>query len=72
MDTDLSFHLHIDGELVNKTYVFAGEYYRIEGIYKNSTSILPFKFQELELVGTFTALISNAYYSSFATRRPGQ
>jgi hypothetical protein len=72
LDLDISFHLYIDGERVHKAYVSAGKYRRIEGIYKDSTSVLPFKFQELELVGTFIALVSNAYHSSFATRRPGQ
>jgi len=50
LDSDLAIDLHIDGEPVHKTYLRAGSYGRILGIYKGSTSVLPFKFQELELV----------------------
>ncbi|KAI0002425.1 hypothetical protein BJV74DRAFT_815724 [Russula compacta] len=50
LDFDLSLNLHIDGELVYKTYLPVGRGDRILGIYKDSTSVLPFKFQELELV----------------------
>ena len=52
-DYDLSIDLRIDGEHIKKTYLRARECGRILGIYKSPTSVLPFKFQELELVGTF-------------------
>jgi len=52
-DYDLSLDLRIDGEHIKKTYLRARECGRILGIYKSPTSVLPFKFQELELVGTF-------------------
>jgi hypothetical protein len=57
--------LRIDGELVHKTYLRAGQYGHILGIYKGTTSVLPFKFQELELVGTFSVSSLDAYYPSF-------
>jgi hypothetical protein len=57
LDFDLSLELRIDGELVHKAYLRAGQYGHILGIYKGTTSVLPFKFQELELVGTFTRLV---------------
>ena len=51
VDCDLSLDLRIDGELVQKSYLRAGQYGRILGIYKAPNAVLPFKFQELELVG---------------------
>jgi hypothetical protein len=53
-DSDLSIDLYMDGEVVNKTYLRAGQPGRVLGIYNGSTAVLPFKFQELELVGTFS------------------
>lgn len=53
VDCDLSLHLIIDGETVRKTYVRAREFTLVVGISKGPTSVLPFKFQELELVGAF-------------------
>jgi len=50
VDCDLSLLLIIDGETVRKSYVRAREVNRIVGIAKGLTSVLPFKFQELELV----------------------
>jgi|SRR6266850_2015288 len=72
LDIGLIIHLRIDGEVVCRSYLPARQDDRIIGIDKNSTSILPFKFQELELVGTFTGLISDTYHFSFATWRPGR
>ena len=66
LDTDLVIHLRMDGEVIRRTYLPAGHYNRIVGVYKNSTSLLPFKFQELELVGTFTCLVSETYRPSSA------
>jgi hypothetical protein len=43
--------LRIDGERVYRGYIRAGQLGQISGIQKSATSILPFKFQELELVG---------------------
>jgi hypothetical protein len=50
VDCDLALDLYIDGELVRETYLDAQEDSSILGIYK-ANSVLPFKFQELELVG---------------------
>jgi len=50
MDYDLSIDLYMDGEVVNKTYLRARQAGRVLGIYKGSTAVLPFKFQELQLV----------------------
>ena len=52
LDFALALDLYIDGECVCKQYLRAGKQGRqILGIRKSTTSILPFKFQELELVG---------------------
>lgn len=72
MDIGLVVKLRIDGEVVYSAYVEAREDGRVIGIEKNSTSVLPFRFQELELVGTFSALIFDTYQSSFVTWRPGR
>ena len=61
LDFDLSLELRIDGELVHKTYLRAGQYGHILGIYNGTTSVLPFKFQELELVGTFTRVSVSSF-----------
>ncbi|KAI9511501.1 hypothetical protein F5148DRAFT_327403 [Russula earlei] len=50
LDSGLSIYLHIDGERVYQCHLGAGQSGQILGIYKDSTSVLPFKFQELELV----------------------
>jgi hypothetical protein len=52
-NTDLVFDLYIDGERIFRGYVRPGQLYQIFGIQKSITSVLPFKFQELELVGAF-------------------
>lgn len=56
-DFPLSFHLYIDGARVSKTYMPPQGRSEVRGIYKTTTSILPFKFQELELVGTSSGLL---------------
>jgi len=73
VDCDLSLHLLIDGETVRKTYVRAQEYSHVVGIHKGPTSVLPFKFQELELVGAFAHTCLALWWKAliFATdRRP--
>jgi hypothetical protein len=72
LDIGLVVLLRIDGEVISSTFVRAQRDHRVIGIYKNTTSILPFKFQELELVGTFTCPISDTYLSSFTTWRRGR
>jgi hypothetical protein len=57
LDIDLALLLRIDGEVVRRPYLPAGQHASTLGIHKNSTSLLPFKFRELELVGMFTALV---------------
>ena len=60
LDIDLALLLRIDGEVVRRPYLPAGQYASTLGIYKDNNSLLPFKFRELDLVGTFTALVSDA------------
>jgi hypothetical protein len=47
--------LYIDGECISSYYFRAGnpEPGGFRGIRSSATTMLPFKFQELELVGTF-------------------
>ena len=54
VDFDLLVTLHIDGEYT-RWMIRAGRQFpvRIPGILTSANSALPFKFQELELVGTF-------------------
>ena len=51
VDCDLALHLHIDGELAQRAHLPAQKGSCILGIYRSSNSVLPFKFQELKLVG---------------------
>jgi hypothetical protein len=55
LDFDLSFVLYIDGERISSYYLRAGEQKPAEfrGVQNSATTVLAFKFQELELVGTF-------------------
>ena len=53
LDVDLSAHLYIDGERIHKCRLNPGGQRRVLGIRKTASSVLPFKFQELELVGAF-------------------
>ena len=52
-DFDISVALYIDGESISSTYFQAERQGEIQGIRNSDTTILPFKFQELELVGAF-------------------
>ena len=52
-DFGLYFFLYIDGEYIKRCYVRVGEQFEIQGTRTSSTTRLPFKFQELELVGAF-------------------
>jgi len=49
-DIDVSVELYIDGELISDGYLRAGLTGDIKGIQNSSFSVLPFKFQELQLV----------------------
>ena len=51
VDCDLVLDLHIDGELVQRIHLHPRQHSRRLGIYRSSNSVLPFKFQELNLVG---------------------
>ena len=53
LDYDLSVSLHIDGEFIKSLYLGIGEQGALRGIRISATTMLPFKFQELELVGAF-------------------
>ena len=52
-DFGLHFFLHIDGEYIKRAYVQAGDQFDIQGIRNSPTTRLPFKFQELKIVGAF-------------------
>ena len=52
-DFDLCFVLHIDGKRITSKYLRAGHQGELWGIRNSDTTRLPFKFQELELVGAF-------------------
>ena len=52
---DLALALYIDGERVYRSYLRARQRGQILGIPKTTSSVLPFKFQELQLVGAFSA-----------------
>ncbi|KAF8487197.1 hypothetical protein DFH94DRAFT_849630 [Russula ochroleuca] len=49
-DVGLATDLYIDGECVHLGCLRAGEEWEVLGIQKTASSVLPFKFQELELV----------------------
>jgi len=49
-DFDLSLALYIDGERIYRGYLQARQRGQIQGIPKTTSSVLPFKFQELQLV----------------------
>ena len=55
LDIDLAIDLYIDGECISKYFIRAGlrQPLEIRGINNSATTCLPFKFQELELVGMF-------------------
>ena len=47
----------IDGQRAEGHVVRAGASWEFLGIYQSTHSVLPFKFQELQLVGTFIFLL---------------
>ena len=69
LDFDLAFLLYIDGERVDTACILAGHRGGISGFRNSATSTLPFKFQELELVGAFPR-ISWTRCFSFAIEDP--
>ena len=71
LDFDLTFILYIDGEHVYKYRLKPGKRGQILGIRKTTSSILPFKFQELQLVGAFPEhSLRRHFYSSYITEDP--
>jgi len=52
-DFDLALALYIDGERIYRSYLRTRQRGQIVGIPKTTASVLPFKFQELQLVGAF-------------------
>jgi len=52
-DFDFAIALYIDGERIYRSYLRAGHRGQVIGIPKTTASVLPFKFQELQLVGAF-------------------
>jgi hypothetical protein len=55
LDVDLRTVLYIDGERISRHYFRAGrrKSWGFRGIRSSATTMLPFKFQELELVGMY-------------------
>ena len=53
LDFGIAIYLYIDGEQVDSVFLRAGMLGQILGFPKSTASELPFKFQELELVGSF-------------------
>jgi len=66
--------LYIDGKRIHKRYVRiqAGQrkQRKVLGIRKSDTSVLPFKFQELQLVGALPQLIPTCPFLTFVTEDP--
>ena len=54
-DFDLAVNLYVDGERIYHGYLRAGLVGQVLGVRKSANSVLPFKFQELELVGAFVS-----------------
>src|SRR6266702_258188 len=55
-NSEVAIFLHIDGRLVESVYSRAGSSGKFLGPYKSACSIRPFKFQELQLVGTVLSI----------------
>jgi hypothetical protein len=53
LDFDLAVFLYIDGASISGIYFRVGQSGEFRGVQNSATTELPFKFQELELVGTF-------------------
>jgi hypothetical protein len=51
--TGLALDWYIDGECIYEGFIRAGAQDEMLGIQKSATSVLPLKFQELELAGAF-------------------
>jgi hypothetical protein len=63
---DLAVVVRIDGERIYRGFLRAGQRGQVLGLQKSATSILPFKFQELELVGASPGLSLDSVSSSYA------
>src|SRR6266702_803934 len=61
--------LHIDGRLVRKAYFRAGSSHEFLGPYNSACSVLPLKFQELQLVGTFSSIFPSFEHPPLYLRR---
>ena len=59
---DLCFALHIDGKYISGMDLRAGHQGELWGIRNSDTTRLPFKFQELELVGAFHHSFDNMIF----------
>ena len=70
MDVGIAAHLYIDGERIGNKYLKAGQLHQVLGIRNTASSVLPFKFQELELVGAFPRIGQHVVCFSFATEDP--
>ena len=69
-NVDLAVVLRIDGERIYRGFLRAGQRGQVLGLQKSATSILPFKFQELELVGALPGHSLDSVSSSYATEDP--
>ena len=65
-EVGLLAHLLIDGECIDSSYLIAGPQYQLSGIRNTASSVLPFKFQELELVGAFHQTYLGHHVTCFA------
>ncbi|KAH9180702.1 hypothetical protein EDB89DRAFT_2062378 [Lactarius sanguifluus] len=59
-DCEVAIYLYVDGRLVRAACARAGSSGEFLGPYKGSRSILHFKFQELQLVGTPSSIVEYA------------
>ena len=69
-NVDLAVVLRIDGERIYRGFLRAGQRGQVLGLQKSATSILPFKFQELELVGALPGHSMDSVSFSCATEDP--
>jgi hypothetical protein len=65
-DLDLSADLYIDGVCIHNGFLKAGRQCEVLGIPKTASSVLAFKFQELELVGAFPQTFLGRHVACFS------
>ena len=68
-DSKLAIFVHIDGRVVKRKYLRASSNGRFRGPKKSACSILPLKFQELQLVGMFSSIFLSFNYLLDVSRK---